>query len=137
MKRLIAIIFGCLGLWIQVSAQVAGPFAFTNSFAAGSTNTLNLEIETTRCSAISLQLTHALVGVGNSNVVATFQQTVDGTNWHALATMSSTSTGTATASYLTNLNIGAIPKIRLSTIVNPNSNAISSLLLWVSRKNYL
>jgi len=55
---------------------------------------------------------------------------LDGLNWVTWGTWITVGQGTSTASSITNLAIGAIPKLRIGTIINANTVAVSTLRFW-------
>lgn len=113
------------------------PLAVTNAIPGVSTNTANLDWRMDLHNAVSLQCVASLANIGSSNLTITVQQSVNRTNWHTLATMLLAMNGTNQASYLTNLSIGAIPWMRVSTFVNANTAAVNYLEFTVGRKRGL
>lgn len=106
----------------------------TNALPALSTNTANAEIAVSDLTEVGLQVTFTLASAPgvNSNITATLERSLDGTNWVSWGSWPTVSTGTSTASSLTNLAIGAIPKLRIGTVVNANTVAVSTLTFWRS-----
>lgn len=117
-------------------AQLALPLAVTNAIPALGTNTANVEIAVGAGDDVALQFSYSLlsaVGV-NSNITAVVQQSVDGTNWVNLVTLAQTSSGATAVSYVTNLTVRAIPRLRIGDIVNANTVAVQNLTFWRSIK---
>lgn len=111
--------------------------AVTNAIPGVSTNTAELDWRMDLYDKVSLQCVAALANIGSSNLTITVQQSVNRTNWHTLATMLLAMNGTNQASYLTNLSVGAIPWLRVSTFVNANTAAVNYLEFTVGRKRGL
>lgn len=123
-------------LLLSSMAAAAQPvqLAITNALAASSTNTFNVEWQTADVSMVSLQVALELQGAGATTVTFAVQQSIDRTNWHSAASLALTASGTSRVGYLTNLAIGAMPWMRLSTAINANTSAVHNLSFWVSRK---
>lgn len=121
---------------LAAQAQPALPLAITNAIPALGTNTANVELPAAEVELIGLQLTYGLaaaVGV-NSNVTATVQQSLDGTNWVDFTSLARAASGTNLVSTVTNLSVYAIPRFRISTIINANTVAVERLTFWRSIK---
>lgn len=121
-------------LAVRTWAQVPLPLAVTNAIPATTTNTANVNIGVEDLNELALQITFNLaasVGV-NSNITATLERSVDGTNWVSWGALAQTSSGTTTVSLVTNLTIGAIPRLRIGPIINANTVAVQNLSFWRS-----
>lgn len=119
---------------VQTFGQGAIALGVTNAIPATSTNTANVEIAVGDATEIGLQFSFNLasaVGV-NSNITATLERSVDGTTWVSWGSLVQASSGTSTVSLVTNLAIGAIPRLRVGPIINANTVAVQSLTFWRS-----
>lgn len=109
----------------------------TNAIPGVGTNSANLDWAMDLHANVALQCVASLANIGTSNITITVQQSVNRTNWHTAATMLLAGSGTNRVSYLTNLNVGAIPWMRVSTFVNANTAAVNYLEFIVARKRGL
>lgn len=129
MKPLELLLACLLALALPAFGQVPGTIATTNAIPAVSTNTANAEIAVGEASEVALQMTFNLaasVGV-NSNITATLERSVNGVNWVTWTSISLTANGTSTVSFITNIAIGAVPRLRIGPIINANTAAVQNL----------
>lgn len=120
-----------LGVGWAACAQTPLFLDFTNAVAAASTVTNNAVIGVANNHHIGFGFRFALAGATgtSSNVTATIQSSIDGTNYVNFATLALAANGTNVVGIATNLQVGGIPFLRVSTVQNQNTQAVSGLLL--------
>lgn len=130
---------GLLGLLIGISsqAQLLFPIAITNTIAAVTTVTANVAVATGKAKDIAIGFDYVLASATgtDSNLTATVQKSIDGTNWVNFATMALLSSDTTRVTFPTNFSVGAIPWLRISTVANASTVAVQTLNFWVVRKD--
>lgn len=127
-------------LWLACTAclaQVPLQLPVTNSFPALSTNTVNVEIGVGDATEVALEWSLALASsVGaNSNITATLERSVSGGLWTTYATLLQTASGTTTVGQVTNVTVGAVPKLRIGTVINANTVAVSTAWWKHTKRN--
>jgi hypothetical protein len=123
-------------LALGARAQQIGMLSVSNTFAVTSTNTLNAEFSTGDSLNVGFGFTFSLLAATgtSSNITVTVQKSIDGTNWDAYATCAIAASGTNVLAYWTNFIVGAIPRLRASTLVNLNTSAVQRAVFWRSLK---
>lgn len=102
-----------------VSSGVRESFAaITNNTSCTLTNVIGTSGATSACFAFKGELS----GAGTTANTITIQQSVDRVNWATLTAFPVTPAGATAVTVVTNLNIGAIPYLRVSSIANANAN---------------
>ena len=115
--------------------QVNSGFAATFNIAGASTNTTvaatnGSAIYITKANAIAIQLTFKLTEAGTSTVVSKWDESVDGTTWKiASRSISLAATGTTTVGTVLNLTDVCGGFMRLSQIENPNTGALTNVVM--------
>lgn len=119
--------------------QINSGFAATFNIAGASTNTTvsatnGAKIYATKATHISIQPSFKLTEAGTSTVVLKFDESVDDSNWK-IASRSISVAANGTNTVATVLNITDAPGfLRLSQIENPNTGALTNVVLKYSYK---
>lgn len=145
-KTFAQVILGILALvalffTLPAAAQVVGPNTLTvpASVAATTTNTTyassNWVGTATQSQKVTLGVKFQLTSTGTSAVVFKFDSSVDGVNWEtATHSITGTAAGTTPVNKLGTFDLGGAPYFRLSSIENPNANAVTNISIRYSAK---
>lgn len=127
------------GLHAQLSVQTTSLNGGTANVAASTTNSVTVPVLTVaKASNVAIQAAFKLTGAGTSAVVFNFDESIDGSNWKTSSrTLSVTPAGTSTVVNLGNYTLGGAAFLRLSSVQNPNSAAITNLVLNYAYKTGL
>lgn len=139
MKPLLCLIFA---LCVSVSAQTytaTDILGGTNNVGATATNTYGTVINLTRRDLAGLQFSFKCAGTNEvTGGVATmvFTRSVDGVTYDAVNTLrfSLSANSTNTACLVTNIAVNAIGYLKLNTVENTTTNAITNLSVIYSVK---
>lgn len=145
MKRLLLSLCAVLGIQFAGGAQSVDwqLTELTNAIPAGvagspATNSPGKYFSAENWRNVAFQFSYALAGsVTASNVTVVLEKSIDTTNWTTLDTIGLLSANTATVSYVTNYDVGAIPYLRVGRIINANLTNVVGLSFWMSRKRGL
>jgi len=105
-------------------AQTATLSTGTNVIAAsGTLSPTNAVISIQKHLNLGLQASFALSGTGTGNIVLSFAKSLDGTTFETTpsVTLTIAASGTNTVSGLTNVSMGAVPKLKLVSVTNANT----------------
>jgi len=126
---------------LPASAQYVGPNTMTApaSVAATSTNTTyassNWVASAVNAQKIGVSVTAKLTGAGTTATVYKFDASLDGVNWETAAySLTITPAGTTAVTKTANFDLGGLAYIRLSSVENPNANAITNILIKTGSK---
>lgn len=134
MKNLFAVLVVMAAMAVNSFAQLGNPNVLITSGTADSgetykaitNNTANLFtnaiVDVSRRSSVVFAFTGALTGAGTTANTITVQQSVDRRSWSTLLAFTVTPAGTTPVTVVTNVNIGAIPYVRVSSIANASAN---------------
>ena len=111
-----------------------GSSTTNQTVAALTTNTCNSVITLTKYDQVAIQPVFKLMGSGTTAVAFNFDWSGDSSNWVSYYTASVTPAGTASVTGIWSTNVGPVGYLRLSTIGNPNANAITNLNIKVITK---
>jgi len=131
MKFLPSWVIGVAGLGMGVAAHAQTPLFLdaTNAIGASTTVTNNALIGVGNSAQVAVGFRFALAGAATAaNITATYQSSIDGSNWVSFATLAVPSNGTSAVGVVTNLTVNAIPFLRLFTTQNAATQAVSGLL---------
>jgi hypothetical protein len=119
------------------SATITSNSVTVTAIAATATNTtVRADIPATKAINLGIQASFVLAGSGTSAVVLKFDESLDGSNWESAAhSLTITANGTSSVVGVANLSLGGIGFIRLSSVENPNANAINSLVIKYAQKS--
>lgn len=108
----------------------------TANVAATTTNSVTTPLFTVkRAQNVAIQSTFKLTGAGTSSVVFTLDSSVDASNWvTGTHSLSVTPSGTSVVSGILKIDTGGVGYFRLSAIANPNSAAVTNLVMKYSFK---
>jgi hypothetical protein len=145
MKALIQLLLVAAFLVTTASAQLGAPSVvvagtypqWTNAIVANSTYTTNAVIDCTRSRYVNLVWKAELSGAGTTANTLVVQQSVDNSNWATYQSYSMTPAGTTAVIVSTNLDVAAIPYLRVRSIANASANtgAITNYTVKVFQKN--
>ena len=109
----------------------------TANVAAATTNAVTTPVLTVvKSSDVAIQASFKLTGAGTSAVVFNFDESIDNSSWKSNSrTLSVTPAGTTTVVNMGNYTLGGAGFLRLSSVQNPNSAAITNLVLKYSYKS--
>ena len=103
--------------------------------AAATTNTPLAVLNCVNSRYVALQALFQCTGDNSSNVTFRFDRSIDGINWHTnILAWAVPAQGAAPAAAITNLDVGAVPFLRVSAVENPGPAAVTNLLLRVFEK---
>lgn len=108
----------------------------SNTIVALGTYTPGNVIALDNSADLALQVTLALsaaVGV-NSNITVTLQSSLDRVNWANWRQFTLTTSGTSLVTVATNYEVGALPFVRVGTLVSANTQSVAGLDIWHSLK---
>lgn len=137
MKTLIALTLAAVALVCatpNVNAQVdTGPVANliggTNRILLATSNVYTADIPAQRGSQVAIQCSFKMTGAGaTSNIWWYVDASVDGSTWNPrVHTLGAAANGTTQVIFQTNINVGAMPFLRLSSVYNTNTIAVTNL----------
>jgi hypothetical protein len=118
------------------SATITSNSVVVTAIAATATNTtVRASIPATRADNLGLQASFVLAGSGTSAVVLKFDESLDGSNWESAAhSLTVTANGTNSVVGVSTIALNGIGYLRLSSVENPNGQAINSLVIKYSQK---
>jgi len=133
MKFLSSWVIGVAGLGMGVAAHAQTPLFLdtTNAIPASSTITNNALIGVGNSREVAVGFRFGLAATSTvANITATYQSSIDGTNWVNFTTLvvPTLTSSTAVSGAVTNIVVGAIPFFRLYTTQNGATQAVSGLL---------
>lgn len=118
----------------QLSAAIVGTWATVTQ----STNSNAARLQTGQAADVGLQITYALAAAttGTTNCSFIFARSLDGSTWESSPywTIAVPSAGVTTSSLVTNLSLGGVGWIRLQSVQNPCTNAITNLVINAAAK---
>ena len=145
MKKLNLLILAVVALF-AVSAQAQSYDVITTTLSSNSVTITSIAASATNSTvrsstmlshqqSIGVQASFALASTGTSAVVFKFDSSVDGLNWTSAAySITVTANGTNTVSGASTFAIGGIGHVRLSSIENPNAEAMTGVTVKYARK---
>lgn len=139
MKRFIIICATTVLLAFNALAQVRTVTVYSGTATginATTTNSPGTVFATEDARQVSALLSYSLPAGTNGPVSVEFVRSPDGSNYEStpFVTLTLTSSGTAAGYALTNFDVGAASKLKLSRVVNLNTNHATNLLLVLSIK---
>lgn len=129
---------------VTMVAAPAQQYSFSNAYTSGTNSiatngvaTNNFTITATKFTDVGLAVTERGASGATGNVTATFARSLDATNWVSSPTITveAALSGTSLVTVVTNLPLGSVGYLRLTTISNGSANSVATnVAVTFSRK---
>ena len=122
---------------VHAQYRLTTPTLTTNAIPATTTNTTirSSTISVTAGLNVAIQAQLNLADAGTTAIVLKFDESLDAANWESSAhSVTITPNGTNTVTTVANVALNAIGFLRLSSVENPNSEAIENLVVKNAEK---